>query len=359
MELLKKYGLTERFIAEAEGYENLSLARVIAQYKGLYKIITEQGEQLAQVSGALRHQTTDIAMYPAVGDFVMISNQVINEMAIIHNILTRKSVFLRKAVGIKGQAQVIASNIDIVFICMSLNNNFNLNRLERYLSIAWDSGAKPVVILTKADLCENLIEIVKKVEMVSLYSDIITTSIYEDNRNKLKPYLGQGMTTAFIGSSGVGKSTLINQLLGGALLETKDIGKGDKGKHTTTGRELFPTIYGGVVIDTPGMRELGVENADLSKTFEDIEELVKKCRFNDCTHKNEPGCAVQKAIAEELIDQRRFESYLKLKNEASYEGLNSKQIEKQKLERMFKEVGGMKNVRKFAKKKEDDSKGYK
>ncbi len=358
MELLKKFGLTDRYVAEAKEYEKWNLARVIAQYKGLYKIVTEKGEQFAQLSGTLRYQTIEIAMYPAVGDFVMVSNQAENETAIIQQILTRKSVFLRKAVGLKGQAQVVASNIDIVFICMSLNNNYNLNRLERYLSIAWDSKAKPVVVLTKADLCNNLSEIIQEVEKISFYSDIITTSIEEDNQEKLKGYLKQGITAAFIGSSGVGKSTLINQLLGDSRLETKDIGKADKGKHTTTGRELFPTRFGGVVIDTPGMRELGVENADLSKTFEDIEELVKKCRFNDCTHKNEPGCAVQKAIAEELIDQRRLESYIKLKNEASYEGLNSKEIEKQKLERMFKEVGGMKNVRKFAKNKKDDSTSF-
>jgi ribosome biogenesis GTPase len=236
---------------------------------------------------------------------------------------------------------------------MSLNSNYNLNRLERYLSIAWDSGATPVIVLTKSDLCENLTQVIQEVEQVSFYSDIITTSMFENNIDKFKPYLKEGITAAFIGSSGVGKSTLINQMLEKSILETKETGKDDKGRHTTTGREMFPTILGGVVIDTPGMRELGVQSADLSRSFADIERLAQHCKFNDCSHTNEPGCAIQNALSEGRIDQRRLNSYIKLKNEASYEGLNSKQIESQKLERMFKEVGGMKNARKFAKKRKD------
>lgn len=353
MKLLKSYGLTDRYINESSIYEGLRLARVIAQYKGLYKIITDNGERKAQISGKLRHETTELSKFPAVGDFVMVSYEKTEDTAVIHHILTRKSVFLRTAVGIKDQAQVVASNVDSIFICMSLNSNYNLNRLERYLSIAWDSGATPVIVLTKSDLCENLTQVIQEVEQVSFYSDIITTSMFENNIDKFKPYLKEGITAAFIGSSGVGKSTLINQMLEKSILETKETGKDDKGRHTTTGREMFPTILGGVVIDTPGMRELGVQSADLSKSFADIERLAQHCKFNDCSHTNEPGCAIQNALSEGRIDQRRLNSYIKLKNEASYEGLNSKQIESQKLERMFKEVGGMKNARKFAKKRKD------
>lgn len=351
MNILKSYGLTDRFINESSIYEGLKLARVIAQYKGSYKVITEDGEQQAQISGKLRYETTELAKFPAVGDYVMVSYQNREDITIIHHILTRKSVFLRTAVGVSEQAQVIATNIDIVFICMSLNINYNLNRLERYLSIAWDSGAIPVIVLTKSDLCENLQKVVQEVEQISCFCDVVTTSMYEDSITKFKPYLKEGVTAAFIGSSGVGKSTLINQMLGETMLETKEIGKGDKGRHTTTGRELFPCPLGGVVIDTPGMRELGVQSADLSKSFADMEELAQQCKFNDCTHTNEPGCAIQKALSEGLIDQRRLDSYFKLKNESSYEGLNSRQIEKQKIGRMFKDVGGMKNARKFAKEK--------
>jgi ribosome biogenesis GTPase len=353
LKLLKSYGLTDRYINESSIYEGLRLARVIAQYKGLYKIITDNGERKAQISGKLRHETTELSKFPAVGDFVMVSYEKTEDTAVIHHILTRKSVFLRTAVGIKDQAQVVASNVDSVFICMSLNSNYNLNRLERYLSIAWDSGATPVIVLTKSDLCENLIQVIQEVEQVSFYSDIITTSMFENNIDKFKPYLKEGITAAFIGSSGVGKSTLINQMLEKSILETKETGKDDKGRHTTTGREMFPTILGGVVIDTPGMRELGVQSADLSKSFADIERLAQHCKFNDCSHTNEPGCAIQNALSEGRIDQRRLNSYIKLKNEASYEGLNSKQIESQKLERLFKEVGGMKNARKFAKGRKD------
>ncbi|SDJ09245.1 ribosome small subunit-dependent GTPase A [Salimicrobium halophilum] len=351
MNNLKAYGLTERFMNEATMYEDMALARIIAQYKGLYKVVTEDGEHTAEISGKLRYETEELAKFPAVGDYVMITGKSGNDTTIIHHILSRRSVFLRTAVGVSDQAQVIAANIDYVFICMSLNQNFNLNRLERYLSIAWDSGAIPVIVLTKADLSEDLDGILPEVERVASFSDVLTTSVYEDNRHKFEPYLKEGSTAAFIGSSGVGKSTLINQLLGDGMLETKEIGKGDKGRHATTGREMFPSPLGGVLIDTPGMRELGVQNADLSKSFADIEEYEKHCKFNDCTHMHEPGCAVQQAVAEGLIEERRLNSYFKLKNEASYEGLSSKQIEHQKMERMFKDVGGMKNARNIAKEK--------
>ena len=351
MNILKKYGLTERFINESSMYPDLTLARVIAQYKGLYKIVTTKGEQFAQISGKLRYETTELAKFPAVGDYVMISCQSQEDLALIQCILTRKSVFLRTAVGVSEQAQVVAANVDIVFLCMSLNNNYSLNRLERYLAIAWDSGATPVIVLTKSDLCPNLQAIIAEVEQASGFAQIITTSMYQDNIDKFKSYLSKGLTTAFIGSSGVGKSTLINQILGETILNTSEIGNADKGRHTTTGRELFPCPFGGAVIDTPGMRELGIQSLDLVKSFADLEELIQQCKFTDCTHTNEPGCAIQKAIAAGTITQRRLDSYIKLKNESSYQGLNSKQIETQKLERMFKEVGGMKNARRFAKDK--------
>ena len=352
MNTLEKYGLVDRFKNEATLYPQFTLARVIAQHRGLYKIITESGEQFAEISGKLRYRTAELAKYPTVGDFVMASSENMDGNAIIHHILTRKSLFLRTAVGVSGQAQPVAANIDFVFICMSLNNNFNLNRLERYLSVAWDNGVTPVIVLTKSDLCENLQELVAEAERVSAFSDVITLSMYDvDVTEKLAPYLKSGMTSAFIGSSGVGKSTLINKLLGEEALRTKEIGKADKGRHTTTGREMFPSPFGGVLIDTPGMRELGAESADLSKTFEDVEGLATQCKFSNCTHTNEPGCAIIKAINEGVIDQRRLNSYLKLKIEAGYDGLNAKEIENKKLERMFKDVGGMKNARKFASEK--------
>lgn len=352
MNTLKSYGLKEIYSEEAKGYPNLRLARIIAQYKGLYKIITENHEVLAGISGKLRYETKELIQFPAVGDYVMVSVEENGNNATIHKILTRKTIFSRTAVGINEQVQIIATNIDIVFICMSLNENYNLNRLERYLSITWDSGAIPVIVLTKADLCQNLQQHIQEVEEVSAFSDIIITTFKESNVDKFKKYYKEGITTAFIGSSGVGKSTLINEILGNNVSETKEVGKGDKGRHTTTGREMFVSPFGGVIIDTPGMREIGVQSADISKYFLEIEELVKRCKFNNCSHTNEPGCAVKKALAEGSIDERRMESYFKLKRESSYEGLNNRELEHKKLNQMFKEVGGLKNARKFIKEKQ-------
>ena len=171
----------------------------------------------------------------------------------------------------------------------------------------------------------------------------------EDICEKFSPFFAKNQTCAFIGSSGVGKSTLINRLLGSEWIATQEIGRGDKGRHTTTGRELFPCLLGGVVIDTPGMREMGAESADLSKSFADIDGLAMHCKFRDCTHTTEPGCAVLEAVRNGALEQRRLDSYHKLEHETSYDGLSSKEIEVKKSERMFKGIGGMKNIRKFAK----------
>ena len=354
MDLLEKYGLNGRFENEAGMYPELSLARVTAQYRGMYKIVTAEEELQAELSGRLRHETAELAMFPTVGDYVMVSPEGAGS-AVIHRVLTRKSLFLRTAVGVSGQAQSVAANIDTVFICMSLNNNFNLSRLERYLSVAWDSGATPVILLTKADLCQELEARVAEAERVSAFADLVALSVYDDDpAEKLAKYLRPGMTAAFIGSSGVGKSTLINRLLGEALLATGETGFDDKGRHTTTGREMFPCPSGGVLIDTPGMRELGVESADLEKTFEDIEALAAQCRYSDCGHSGEPGCAVLAAVEDGRLERRRLDSYLKLRTEAGYDGLNSREIEAKKFERMFKDVGGMKNARRFASDKRRD-----
>ncbi len=354
MHQLQKYGISDRFINEATRYEGLKLARIVAQYKGLYKAITDDGEFLAEISGKLRYSIDALSQYPAVGDFVMVDHEAQADRAVIHHILSRKSIFLRTAVGVSGQSQAVAANVDIVFICMSLNSNYNLNRLERYLAIAWDSGATPVILLTKADLCADIPAVVAEVERVSMFSDVITTSMWEETiAEKLQGYLKPDVTAAFIGSSGVGKSTLINKLLGQDTLATKAIGKDDKGRHTTTGRQMFPCPLGGVLIDTPGMREIGVQGTEITQSFADITELEAQCRFHDCTHTTEPGCAVQKAVQEGVIDERKLENYKKLKIESGYAGLSSREIATKKAERMFKEVGGMKNVKRFLKENHD------
>ena len=243
MDLLKQYGVSQRFLAEFAACSEEQPARVIAQYRGRYKIVTAEEERSAEISGRLRYDTEELAQYPTVGDYVTVTTE--GGSTRIRRVLTRKSLFVRKAVGTEGQVQPVAANVDIVFLCMSLNRNFSLNRMERYLSVAWDSGATPVIVLTKSDLCEDLGSAVSQVEAISCFSDVIALSMYdEDLCEKFRPYFEKGQTCAFIGSSGVGKSTLINGLLGASVLETREIGRGDKGRHTTTGREMFPCPLG-------------------------------------------------------------------------------------------------------------------
>ena len=345
---MKNYGLSDRFINESKLY-SFSLGRIISQDKGLYRAVTENGEFKAQISGKLRYNAVNISDYPAIGDFVMLDENDGN--SVIHHILTRKSAFIRKAAGTSNNDQVVAANVDTVFICMSLNKDFNLRRLERYISIGWDSGAVPVVVLTKSDLCGNIDDIMNDLDEVALGLEIIITSSLKDDYENIKKYIKYGQTVAFIGSSGVGKTTLINKLIGEDIFETKEIRNDDRGRHTTTKRELILLPEGGVVIDTPGMRELGIEGADFSKAFADIDDLSQMCRFSDCTHTKEPGCAVRNAVEDGSLSVERLESYFKLKKEAKYDGLNSKQIETEKVKRMFKDVGGMKNARKFFKEK--------
>lgn len=357
---MQELGLSERFLQESTLYENLYIGRVISQSKNLYKVITENGELAAEVSGKFRYEVQEVTDYPAVGDFVMLDRtEDSSGNGIIHHVLTRKSAFIRKAAGTSHTEQIVAANIDTVFICMSLNNDFNIRRLERYISIAWDSGATPVIVLTKADLCHDLTDKLLEVETVAIGIDIVViSSISDDGYLALTDFFAPGTTSVFIGSSGVGKSTLINRIMGEEVLETDGLRNDDKGRHTTTRREMFIIPTGGVVIDTPGMRELGLESADISRTFTDIDELATQCKFRDCTHTREPKCAVQKAIQSGDLSQERFDSYLKLKKEAKYEGLNSKQIENEKLNEMFKVYGGMKNARKMLKEKIQTKKKY-
>ncbi|WP_102401770.1 ribosome small subunit-dependent GTPase A [Haloimpatiens massiliensis] len=321
---LKELGLKDNIIKEFKSlYEGMYLGRVACEQKNYYKVITEKGVISARVSGKIMYNACSIASYPAVGDWVAMDRDEDSQgEAIIHGTLERYSKFSRKTVGPKDDEQIIAVNIDIVFITMSLNNNFNLRRLERYISTAWESGAKPIVLLTKADLCEDLDEKLLEVSKVAIGVDIlVVSSLTNEGIDKVKDYITKGKTVAFIGSSGVGKSTLINKFLGYEKMKVSEIRECDgKGRHTTTYRELLVIPKGGVVIDTPGMRELPIMDIEdgIESAFRDIEELTINCRFGNCTHNEEPGCAVKEAISKGIISEKRYKSYIKLKKEAEF-----------------------------------------
>ena len=351
---LYEIGLSEYYIQERAAYpQELYLGRVSQQHRDLYKVLTEQGEMVAEVSGKLGYDTVDSGDYPAVGDWVLVDRQSDERgRAIIHHILPRRSCMERKAAGTACERQIIAANIDTVFICMSLNNDFNLRRLERYLSIVWDSGAMPVVVLTKADLCADIAAKLAEIADVAFGVDIVvTSSVRGEGYEDIKKYLGRGKTVAFVGSSGVGKSTMINWLVGKEVLATREVRNDDRGRHTTSYRQLLLVPGGGIVIDNPGMRELQFAGADLSKSFADIEEISRRCRYSDCKHRHEPGCAVREAIEKGLLSRERFESYQKLQRELEYAGLDFKQREKAKIKRMFGSMGEMKKKLDYIKNK--------
>jgi ribosome biogenesis GTPase len=296
------------------------VARVFAEHKHIYKLFTEVGEVLAEVSGKLRHEAIDQGEFPSVGDWVVISLRVEEKRATIHRVLSRKSKFSRRAVGVNNQEQIVASNIDTIFLVNALNKDFNARRIERYLIMAWESGANPVILLSKADLCVNLEEKLRETERAAIGVPIhIISAVDERGLDELSQYLKPGRTVALLGSSGVGKSTLLNYLAGEELQETKEIREyDDKGRHTSTSREMFILDSGAIMLDTPGMRELQLWGGTdgISEAFEDIEELASKCRFSDCMHKKEPGCAIKQAIQDGIIDEKRYKSYVTLQKEA-------------------------------------------
>ena len=322
-------------------------ARVIVQEKGLYTISYDGKQNIAEVSGKFRYDAKELSNFPTVGDYVVASWPEDGSHSIISEVFPRRSAFVRKVAGMTHEEQVVAANIDTVFICMSLNQDFNLRRLERYIAVAWDSGATPAIVLTKADLCQDVSEKVAEAESVSMGVDIIVTSSKKADIDSISQYIVSGKTYAFIGSSGVGKSTLINTLIGDSVIRTSEIREDDdKGRHTTTHRELISLKNGAFVIDTPGMREIGIMNSEegIEAAFSDIEELISLCRFSNCTHTNEPGCEVLKAIEDGRLGADRWNSYRKLATENLY-NTNEAEYIKAKKEK-FKEIAKINKKRK-------------
>jgi ribosome biogenesis GTPase / thiamine phosphate phosphatase len=296
--------------------------RVISEQKNLYKIQSEKGEFLAYISGKMMYQLGLQENFPAVGDWVILELPELSDRCVIHGVLPRKSVFKRKEAGHKKEEQVVAANIDYVFIVSALDHDFNLRRIERYLALTWESGAVPILLLNKADLALHLEEQVNLLEKISFGASVHVISCYDFRGfESLSTYDKPGMTIALLGSSGVGKSSIINHLLGGNIQHTQGLRKRDNGgKHTTTSRELFRLPKGGLMIDTPGMRELQLTSlaSGITESFQDIEVLSKNCRYTNCQHRTERDCAVLLAIEKGVLDPDRLKSFHKLQRENSY-----------------------------------------
>ncbi len=332
--------------------ENFELARVITEHKERYIVKTDESEYEAEITGNLRFTAQGREDFPAVGDWVTIS-VFDKDSAIIHKVLPRFSIIKRQAVGSSHDFQIIATNIDYGLLVQAVDRDFNINRLERYLTICYASKVQPIIVLTKTDLIseEQIQEIkdkakqrIKNVEVIAISSE--TLSGYDE----IKAVIQAGKTYCLLGSSGVGKSTLINKLSGQDLMATNNISDStNKGRHVTTHRELIILENGGILIDNPGMREVGIadEAEGLETTFDKIIELAKDCKYSDCTHTTESGCAVLEALENGDIDQASYENYLRLEREKEH--YESTQAERRKKDKNFGKM-----LKNYKKSKKDD-----
>ncbi|YCO00964.1 ribosome small subunit-dependent GTPase A [Vibrio sp. VNB-15] len=321
-----------------DDYEDTLFARVIAHHRSGYVVVSEQGETHLPIHTSLPSMT--------VGDWVILDHR-----QQFSRLLERRSLFSRKAAGSKLAEQLIAANVDTVFIVCSVNHDFNLSRIERYLTLVNEADVEPAIVLTKADLCEDVDELktqVQKLDPLLMVESV--NGLDESSVSKLMSWCGEGQTVAFIGSSGVGKSTLVNTLLGQQEQETGGIREDDsKGRHTTTSRSIHLLPSGGILMDTPGMREIQLADceAGVSETFSDVETLAEQCRFGDCQHQTEPGCVVQAAIENGTLERRRFNNYQKLLREQAHNGstLAKKRAQNKQFGKMVRNVVGEKRKR--------------
>jgi ribosome biogenesis GTPase / thiamine phosphate phosphatase len=298
-------------------------ARVAGESRGIYFVWSEFGELTAEVSGRFRHAAAEAEGYPAVGDWVAVSPRPAEGKATIHAVVPRANRFIRRDPWSPGGVQTLAANIDTAFLVMGLDRDFSVRRLERYLSLTWESGALPVVLLNKADLVADLRPYLAETETVAF--GVPTFGLSAEAGTGLEPlaaWLSPGATVAFLGSSGVGKSTIINRLAGGQTQKTAAVREDDhRGRHTTTRRNLILLPSGAVLLDNPGLREVGLADAEngVQRAFEDIEEMAKDCRFRDCAHHGEPGCAIQAALLDGRLDAERLRNWLHLRKEARFQ----------------------------------------
>jgi ribosome biogenesis GTPase len=332
------------------------VARVVGEEKGLYRIqFSRDVEAHAIIIGKFRHQAKVRSDYPAVGDWIVCEKPQSSEHWVVVRILDRKSCLSRKVAGDTTEEQIIATNIDYVMIATSCNQNFNIARVERYLTLAWSSGAKPLVLLTKSDLVQDKKLYTDQFQNLGEKVEYLFVSREDANSiHALKSYFLPNKTNVIVGSSGVGKSTLINLLLGEEKLKTQDIRDEDgKGKHTTTARYLLQLPFGGMMIDTPGMREVQVLDVEegLESQFDDVEELKLKCKFSDCGHKSEPGCAIKNAISNGSITNDRWNSYIKLQKEVLVaQAKTDKRVEQDQKKQWKKKSSDFYDKEKFKKK---------
>ncbi len=352
---LEDFGYNNKIetLKKENNLEAFEIGRVILEHKERYIVTTVQGEYEAEITGNLRYTANTREDFPAVGDWVAL---VIYDSynSIIHKVLPRSSMLARQAVGQSGDIQIIATNIDYAFIVQAVDRDFNINRIERYLTISNTSNIQPLIILNKIDLIDKLSlntlmdNLKKRINAVPIFA---ISSISKQGVEQLKEIISKGKTYCLLGSSGVGKSTLVNILTNTSLMKTKNISEhSKKGQHTTTHRELILLDNGGIIIDNPGMREIGIASGSygLEKTFETIYEYSKQCRFKDCTHTIEIGCAVIAAVDIGEIDQFSYENYLKMQKEKDH--FESTVAEKRKKDKNFgKMVKQFKNLKKSSK----------
>jgi ribosome biogenesis GTPase len=321
---LARWGWNSYFEAFWQGvaWQNAAPARVIARQRKFWRVTGDFGECWAEASGKLRLAADEGADWPAVGDWVVVEVHGANTAAPIQEVLPRRSKFVRKSLGKKMEEQVIAANVDTALLVSALDGDFNPRRVERYLAQCWESGARPVIVLNKADACKEAREMAAEMERVAIGTAVCVVSAKTGQGfEELEEFLRPGHTLVLLGSSGVGKSTIANRLLGQTVQEVQPVRESDsRGRHTTTSRELFVLLGGALLMDTPGLREMQLWDAEdgVAQTFADIDSLAAQCRFGDCHHEGEPGCAVQAALDAGALDPARLENRRKLLREQEF-----------------------------------------
>ena len=347
---IEQLGFTQWFQdnVDPEGLEGHEIARVIAVHKDSYRISNGENDVFAELVGKIIYYAASPIDYPAVGDWVLARFYDESTFSIIHKILPRKSLLKRKTPGKKIDFQLIAANIDTAFIVQSLDDNFNLRRLERYLVMINESNIRPIVLLSKSDLLTSE-EVTGRIGDIHKIMPRLHVQPFsnenESGLNNVKDLLIPGLTYCLLGSSGVGKTTLLNNLIGEAIFKTKTVREKDsKGRHATTHRQLIKLDCGAMVVDTPGMRELGNFSVEtgIDETFNEVTELSGKCQFNDCTHVNEKDCAVLNALRDGQLSERRYQNYIKMKKESIYNEMSY--LEKRQKDKQFGKL--IKNVMK-------------